>query len=147
MNNTNLEQNYVHVRSILKIQTQGKKDCFRKTVLRIIRDARKNKNFTLAIFSLIVIFPYLRSDERKMEVYQILAQKISQCVPDMHLDLIEYLILNTNNSILRAMCWVWEYTWCIGVHDPDGIEMQKSILHDFGIDFYFDHQYKIVSPR
>ncbi len=131
----------IHARAerVLSMQTAGKKP--KKKVFRfILKNVRKNPNIAFSVFTLMTLFEFAPSFERRQEIFDTLALKMSECSieDEEHVELVEYLIIKCNHPMALAACHVIRYKW--GFTDEvegESIKDQMRILDEYGVGHYF----------
>lgn len=119
-------------------KTQGRKKLSRSLINVILREERKNKNRHLAIMKLLILLPYLHSDEQEDKIFTAVAQQMSKCDTKKDIDFLDYIVVNLDCKVCYAMCQVMrEIVGITTTADVEVIKFQWQRLEKMGLASYF----------
>lgn len=113
------------------------KEIQRKDVKQILQKIRHEVDtVTYRVLTLTVLWEYQEREAWQRKIYILLARNISRSKAHLHTDLIEFLLLNTNDPLLQAMCWVMRGRWGYEF-DTVALIKQRRILERGRLDKIF----------
>lgn len=144
----NSSQKHTYILKQLKQFIDGRKgvSCFDIINMFLYEIKHGKHSVTSSILILVSLWEHCVTPAQEDEVYSLLAKNLSRCRRRIHTELIDYLLLNGYNKVLRAMCWVLRGKWRYETNKV-GLRVQWRILESKKIAHFFKKPRKRSVPK